>query len=108
LPFPFEKSTKLSIKRINRVEIGFRTREIFEDEPEAYKEAEGIKGEGDAGAMHIYAQAFEKDPDFYKFLRTLQCYEKFLDEKTTILLPGDMELLELLERRETGTSHGKK
>jgi len=76
---------------------------------EAYKEAEGIKGEGDAGAMHIYAQAFEKDPDFYKFLRTLQCYEKFLDDKTTILLPGDMELLELLERGgTTGASHGKK
>ena len=73
---------------------------------EAYREAEKIKGEGDAGAMRIYAQAFNKDPDFYKFLRTLQSYEKFLDEKTTILLPGDMELLELLEKRGTGTSHG--
>ena len=76
---------------------------------EAYEEAEKIKGEGDAGAMRIYAQAFSKDPDFYKFLRTLQSYEKFLDEKTTIILPGDMELLELLEKRGTGaTSHGDK
>jgi len=74
---------------------------------EAYREAEKIKGEGDAGAMRIYAQAFGKDPDFYKFLRTLQCYEKFLDEKTTIVLPGDMELLELLEKGGTGTFHGK-
>jgi len=76
---------------------------------EAYEEAEKIKGEGDAGAMRIYARAFSKDPDFYKFLRTLQSYEKFLDEKTTIILPGDMELLELLEKRGTGsTSHGDK
>ena len=76
---------------------------------EAYREAEKIKGEGDAHAMRIYAQAFEKDPEFYKFVRTLQSYEKFLDDKTTILLPGDMELLELLERRgTTGASHGKK
>ena len=76
---------------------------------EAYKEAEKIKGEGDASAMRIYAQAFSKDPDFYKFLRTLQSYEKFLDEKTTILLPGDMELLELLEKRGAGASyHGNK
>jgi membrane protease subunit HflC len=75
---------------------------------EAYREAEKIKGEGDAGAMRIYAQAFGKDPDFYKFLRTLQCYEKFLDEKTTIVLPGDMELLELLEKGGTGVSDGKK
>ncbi|MBW2057013.1 MAG: protease modulator HflC [Deltaproteobacteria bacterium] len=73
---------------------------------EAYKEAEKIKGEGDAGAMRIYAEAFGKDPGFYKFLRTLQCYEKFLDEKTTILLPGDTDLLELLEKTGTVTSHG--
>ena len=74
---------------------------------EAYREAEQIKGEGDAKAMEIYAQAFGKDPDFYKFLRTLQCYEKFLDEKTTILLSGDMELLKILEKSEPGTTHGK-
>ena len=75
---------------------------------EAYKNGEKIKGEGDAEAMRIYAQAFNKDPHFYKFLRTLQSYEKFLDEKTTILLPGDTELLELLENRVTGNSHGEK
>lgn len=74
---------------------------------EAYREAEKTKGEGDARAMRIYAQAFGKDPDFYKFMRTLQSYEKFLDEKTTILLPGDMELLELLEKKGTASSHGK-
>ena len=75
---------------------------------EAYKNGEKIKGEGDAEAMRVYAQAFNKDPHFYKFLRTLQSYEKFLDEKTTILLPGDTELLELLENRGTGNSHGEK
>jgi len=35
-PFPFESSMKLSTRRINRLEIGFRTRERFEDEPAAY------------------------------------------------------------------------
>jgi membrane protease subunit HflC len=75
---------------------------------EAYKKGEKIKGEGDAEAMRIYAQAYNKDPHFYKFLRTLQSYEKFLDEKTTILLPGDTDLLELLENRATGNSHGEK
>ena len=45
LPFPFEKSIQLNTKRINRVEIGFRTRERFEDEPEAYLwETRHIKG----------------------------------------------------------------
>lgn len=75
---------------------------------EAYKNAEKIKGEGDGGAMRIYAEAFGKDPHFYKFLRTLQSYEKFLDEKTTILLSADMELLELLENKGAEASHGEK
>ena len=44
-PFPFEQSIILSTKQINRVEIGFRTREIFEEEPEAYLwETRHIKG----------------------------------------------------------------
>jgi len=44
-PFPFERSLTIQTKRINRVEIGFRTRESFEDEPEAYLwETRHIKG----------------------------------------------------------------
>ncbi len=74
---------------------------------EAYKEAEKIKGEGDAVSMRIYAEAFGKDPQFYKFIRTLQSYESFLDEKTTILLSADMELLKLLENRQVNEHHGE-
>ena len=45
LPSPFERTTKLNTQRINRIEIGFRTREIFEEEPEAYLwETRHIKG----------------------------------------------------------------
>ncbi len=58
---------------------------------ESYKDAEKLKGEGDAEAIKIYAQAFEKDPEFYSFVRTLEAYEKSLGEGTTIVLPGDSE-----------------
>jgi len=75
---------------------------------EAYKKAEKIKGEGDAIAMRIYSEAFGKDPHFYKFLRTLQSYEKFFDENTTIVLSEDMELLELLENRGAEAYRGKR
>ena len=45
LPFPFEQAITINTKRINRVEIGFRTREIFDDEPDAYLwETRHIKG----------------------------------------------------------------
>lgn len=64
----------------------------------AYEKAEKIKGEGDAQAIKIYAEAFQKDPKFYEFTRSLKAYEKLLDEKTTIILPSNAELLKYLER----------
>ncbi len=63
---------------------------------EAYREAERIRGEGDAIAARIYGQAFSRDPQFYKMLRTLDAYKKALDEKTTIVLSADSEFLRLL------------
>jgi len=63
---------------------------------EAYKQAQKIIGEGEAEAAHIYASAFNRDPRFYKLVRTLESYTKFLNEKTTIVLSTDSELLKLL------------
>jgi membrane protease subunit HflC len=61
---------------------------------ESYKDAEKLNGEGDAEAIKIYAQAFEKDPEFYSFVRTLEAYEKSLGEGTTIVLPSDSEFFQ--------------
>lgn len=63
---------------------------------EAYAKAEQLRGEGDAEAMRVYAQAFGQDPEFYQFVRTLESYGKFVDDKTTIVLPADSELLRYL------------
>jgi membrane protease subunit HflC len=63
---------------------------------QAYRESESIKGEGEAAAARIYADAFSKDPRFYKLVRTLQAYEKFLNENTTVVLSTDSDLLRLL------------
>jgi len=63
---------------------------------EAYKTAQKIRGEGEAKALDIYAESFSKDPDFYEFLRTLETYEKVIDKKTTLVLPGDSKLFKAL------------
>jgi modulator of FtsH protease HflC len=68
----------------------------------AYKDAEKTRGEGDAQATRIYGQAFSKNPQFYKLLRTLDSYKKILDDKTTIILNSDSELLKVLTRGEAG------
>ncbi len=63
---------------------------------EAYREAEKVRGEGDAGAITIYAEAFEKDPEFYAFIRTLEAYKKSLGRDTTVVLPSDSEFFQYL------------
>ena len=73
---------------------------------EADREAARIRAEGEAGAMDIYTDAFSQDPAFYKFLRSLQAYEKFLDDQTTLFLPADAEILAILHAEGViGRSH---
>ncbi len=58
----------------------------------AYKQAQTIKGQGDASATAIYAQAFSKNPEFYAFYRSLEAYRKGFDGKnSTLLLSPDSE-----------------
>ena len=71
-------------------------REKSHIEAVAYAQAQRTKAEGDAEATRIYSAAFSKNPAFYKFLRTLQAYEKFMDENTTLFLPADAEVLRVL------------
>lgn len=63
---------------------------------QAKRDADRIRGEADALAIRIYAQAYGQDPEFYKFLRTLESYETFVDEGTVMILPADSELLRYL------------
>lgn len=71
-------------------------REKTHIEAEAYSQAQRVKAEGDAEATRIYSAAFSRNPTFYKFLRTLQAYEKFMDENTTLFLPANSEVLRVL------------
>ena len=65
-------------------------------EAEAAGTAARTKADGDAEASRTYAAAFGKDAKFYQFLRTLQAYDKILDDKTMLFLPADAEVLRAL------------
>ena len=53
---------------------------------EAYREAEQTRGEGDARAAEIYAQAFNKDKEFYAFFRSLRAYQESFDGSNDLML----------------------
>ena len=72
---------------------GDRERDLKEITSVAYRKSQEIKGKADAEATLIYAQAYNKDPDFYSFLQTLDIYKKTMDEDTTIVLSTDSDFL---------------
>jgi membrane protease subunit HflC len=52
----------------------------------AYRDAEELRGEGDAEAAKIYASAYQKDPEFYSFVRSLNAYKNAFSNKGDIML----------------------
>ena len=53
---------------------------------DAYREAQMIKGQGDAKASRIYADTFSKNPEFYDFYRSLEAYRNSFDGKDDIMV----------------------
>lgn len=66
---------------------------------EAYKKSKEIEGKADAEAVKIYAEAFQKDPELYSLLRTLEFYKKTLGDKSTLVLSTDSEYFKLLTEK---------
>ena len=64
---------------------------------EAYRTAQEIKGKADAEAARLYAEAFNRDPEFYSFLKTLEIYKDTLGENTTLILTTNSDLLKYLK-----------
>jgi membrane protease subunit HflC len=69
---------------------------------EAYEKSQSIKGEGDAKALKIYADAYNLDPEFYKFTRTLKAYDNILSGsgKTKIIMSTESEIWKILNEKE--------
>jgi len=63
----------------------------------ARRDGEFTRGEGDAEAVRIYAEAYSTDPEFYGFQRSLEAYRKSIDEGTTLVLSPDAEFFRYFE-----------
>jgi membrane protease subunit HflC len=76
---------------------GEMEKELQKITSEAYKQAQKINGIADAEAIKIYALAYERDPDFYSFLKTLETYKNTVDEKSWLVLSTKNEYLKYLK-----------
>lgn len=77
--------------------LGKMQRELDMIQSGAYKRAQEIKGTADAEAINIYAKAYNKDPDFYEFLKTLETYESTIDKKNTLIMTTDSDYYKFLK-----------
>jgi modulator of FtsH protease HflC len=64
---------------------------------EAKRDAEVERGQGDADATRIFAEAYSADPDFYSFVRGLEAYRKAIGPRTTLVLSPSSEFFRLLD-----------
>ena len=70
---------------------------------EATKKSEILRGEGESQSVNIYANAFQQDPEFYSFYRSMQAYGNVLGEDgTTMILSPDSEFLEFFNNSKGG------
>ena len=53
---------------------------------EAYKQAQRVKGEGDRKASAIYAQAFNENPEFYAFYRSMEAYRAGFSKRSDVMV----------------------
>lgn len=83
---------------------GQRDRDINEINSTAYRQVQQIRGEADAKATEIYAQAYTQNPqaaEFYAFVKTLDAYHKIFTKDSTLVLSTDSDIFSLLKHTKT-------
>jgi membrane protease subunit HflC len=78
--------------------LGQMKKELEQIESEGYKVSVQTKGEADAEAIRIYADAYKKAPEFYSFTKTLETYEKTINKNTRLYLSTDSDYYQYLKR----------
>lgn len=74
---------------------------------DAEKQAQILRGEGDATQIDIWAKAASKDPNFFAFYRSMEAYREALTGDTTMVLAPDSDFLRFFRDLEGGRSEGR-
>jgi membrane protease subunit HflC len=83
-------------------------REVTVLEANAFREAEMVRGLGDAEATRIYADAYNQDPEFYAFVRSLKAYQETFNAGSDIMLiEPDNQFYQYLRSQNAGSKSGK-
>ena len=64
---------------------------------EAERTGSEVRGRGEAEAIRILADALNRDPEFFAFRRSLESYQKFLNQRTTVILSSEADVFKFLQ-----------
>ena len=77
--------------------LGKVDRELREISSKAVRETQEIKGKADGEAARIYAAAYNKDPEFYAFSKSLESYRKVMGENSKVIISSDSPFYKYLK-----------
>lgn len=78
--------------------LGMMKKELQIIQSGAYKTAEQIKGNADAKAIKIYANAYNRDPKFFEFLKTMESYKSTIKDKNIMIMTTDSDFYKYLKK----------
>jgi membrane protease subunit HflC len=68
----------------------------------AYRQAQEIQGKADAEATRIYGEAFNRDPEFYAFSRTVEAYKDGVNRNSVLILTTNSDFYKYLKEAVPG------
>ena len=78
--------------------LGDMKRDLQKITSEAYKTAQEIQGKADGQSTKIYADAYNKDPEFYSFLKALESYPEAIGKESWLILTTDSDFFRYLKK----------
>ncbi len=82
--------------------LGNMEKELRQIRSKAYRRAQEIRGKADAEATRVYGNAFNKDPEFYAFSRTLEAYKEGQNKNSVLILTTDSDYYRYLKEAISG------
>lgn len=78
--------------------LGEMEKELRRIRSEAYRSVQEIQGKADAGATRIYGVAYNKNPEFYAFLRTLESYKDKTNKNSVLILTTESDFYQYVKK----------
>jgi len=82
--------------------LGTMEKELRDIRSTAYRRVQEVQGKADAEATKIYGQAYNKDPEFYAFLRTIESYKEKPNQNSVLILTTESDFYKYVKHATPG------